>query len=311
MLRVFVLCLGLVLPTPVFGLGGKDCVAVLKRGVGQKMIDGFLNGVLEKKAGDNWLDQSATRITVKDGWCSYTNLELGQGSGRAKIADIRLRSPNLKEFADTGSLPAQLDFILSDFVMAPEFHDNPWQSYSVQAYARRFPIDLSGQLHLDATGSRFQLEDVTADFAGNNEITISLDASIVDDSKAWIFFPPIRTHSVSIRLQTNGLFEVLLGLYLRSGNSRDDVVAIVDAQIIAIELWMAGLSPDQMDENSQRALSKFIADFPNPTGQLNLSVEFPQGLAPIQAAGILYGGDFGTVKFKKLVVSYDRMPFDP
>ena len=62
---------------------------------------------------------------------------------------------------------------------------------------------------------------------------------------------------------------------------------------------------------NREAVSRSIADFPDPTGKLEVCGDSPDGWKPGQATKILSGMGFDGIRNNKLSVSYERKPFDP
>lgn len=173
-----------------------------------------------------------------------------------------------------GALPDRVDLAIEGLVMQPRL-DQPLWDYVTLAQARA-----SGGIDLRATARQadggLTLSETEIGFPDGSRIR--LEAELTDLAPLAPMDTLLRHARLEIR--TQGLFERYLLAPLVLAYFDPALPAEMQAEMRRAEATqvVSDLPDSNFPTETRRAMAAFIADFPNPRGDLTLQLEAPQGM---------------------------------
>ena len=232
-----------------------------------------------------------------DGWCHLTDLRLGGENQFAPVIDIatlswRQTGP-VTLSGNTLTLPQDIDIAIDGLRIGVVTGD-PVMDWLMAA--QRQPNPISATLSLTTQGDTVTLDSLAIDFPGDNAVTLSASVrglKTADTDALFQSLPQAQLMALDLAVTSNGLFETYalmpLGTALLS-NATDPSTQVAAAQTI-VRARIAGLPDSLLDAKERDALGALVADLPNPTGTVTLTLDAPTGLganrlAPIAIRGV-------------------------
>ncbi|MGL4236277.1 MAG: hypothetical protein ACRCSW_09410 [Tabrizicola sp.] len=200
----------------------------------------------------------------------------------------------------TGLVPERLEIEVEGLRLVPKT-GNAQMDWLFEAQSRPNRIDADVALAWDAAGKVLRVEALKIDFPGENLVEFSGEAKGVDLSSDGAMQMSVTSFAVTeadLRIRTHGLFEwyVLMPLgpsFLPYEGDIDAAAQGIKAEMTAavVDLPGATFSPE-----SKSALTTLIAEMPNPSGVLTLSLRSAAGVGPARVTGYAVSGMPATVQ---------------
>ena len=204
-----------------------------------------------------------------------------------------------------GSLPARIDLVMEDFGLLGRM-DHPVWDYVLLAQSRA----MSGMtLRLSATYAEgvVQLTETEILFPAGSRVALDARFSGIDPASPLT----ARVDTARLEVRTLGLFErYLLGpivtAYFDPALPMEPQADMQRAQATAL---VTALPEASFPPETRAAMAAFIADFPNPRGDLGITLDAPEGMRLTQLGhlGGLEGAEALASAFEgvQIGISYD------
>lgn len=216
----------------------------------------------------------APNFTLEDGACVTRDLFAVFGQIRVLVEEVRLDLVGLPALLDGPVYLDRAEITLSGLRLVPST-GLPEFDYAYMAQARANEA-IDAVFLATYQDGRLSLERLEIDFPGDNRIEARLELTEIDPDPRRA--AEARLASLNVAIQSNGLFEnyalnaVAASLLRGSQDPEADVEAYKGQGIAALQSL-------PLPEASTEALTRLIADMPNPTGWLRLSLEPEGGVA--------------------------------
>lgn len=240
---------------------------------------------------------TAAGVTQEGDWCVVEAPVMdmsGQYVPDWHIDRLRFRGSALGWIADGSTLPEGLEVAVEGLRLVVQTGDArmDWL-FAAQSGPNR--IDAEAALAWDPAAKVLRLEGLTVDFPGENLIEASALLTGVDLSSTGAMQMSATSFALTdanLRITTHGLFEwyVLMALgpvVLPTDGDMDAAAKEVRAGLVA---GVADLPDDSVSSASKDALGALIAELPNPSGELTVSLRADPGIGPARAAGYALNG---------------------
>jgi hypothetical protein len=222
----------------------------------------------------------ADQLRLKGGFVPWLTGLLASGSAGGIQPDrLEAEVKGLRLVVQTGD--AQMDWLFA-------------------AQARSNTIGGNMALAWDASGRALSIEALRIDFPGENLVEVSGKAVGVDLSSDGAMQMSLTSFAVTeadLKAQTHGLFEWYLlmafgPVFLPRDGDMDAAAASVRNMATG---GVAALPDSTFPEATKAALTALIAELPNPSGTLTVSIRSETGLGPTRLMGYAMQGVPATV----------------
>lgn len=240
---------------------------------------------------------SAAGVTQDGDWC-LVETPLIDIDG-AYVPDwhmdrLRFRGAALGWVADGTGLPEGIEIAVEGLRLVIQT-GNPQMDWLFAAQARPNGIDAEAALSWDAGAKVLRLEGLSVDFPGENLLTASAVLTGVDLSSTGAVQMSTTSFALTeadLAVTTHGLFEwyalMALGpLVLPTEGDMDAAAQALRADLAAL---VGDLPRTSFSDPSKVALQALIAELPNPSGELTLSLRAEPGVGPARVAGYAITG---------------------
>ena len=283
MIRAGVLVLALTVPAGAEGLAGQAlCEAAWAR-----VSEGLAT-----------IGKPTLRGIVQDGdWCLVEApvLDLqGQYLPDWHMDRLKFRGAALGWIVDGSTLPEGLEVVVEGLRLVVQT-GNPQMDWLFAAQSRPNAIDAELSLAWEASAKALRLEGLSIDFPGENLVEASGAVTGVDLSSTGAMQMSLTRFALTefdARITMHGLFEwyVLMPMgpnVLPYDGDMDAAAAAIRADLLALTRSLPGAS---VSDNSKTALAALIAELPNPSGDLGLSLRAEPGIGPARFGGYAVAG---------------------
>lgn len=283
MIRTAALALLLAGPAGAEGLAGQAlCAAVW----------GKLTGLV----GD-WGDTTATGVTQEGDWCvvEVPVVDLhGQYIPDWHMDRLRFRGSALGWIADGTGLPEGLEIAVEGLRFVVQTGDAQ-MDWLFAAQSRPNTLHAEAALAWDAGEKVLRLEGLSIDFPGENMVAGSAVLAGVDLSSVGgmqMSATSFALREADVRVTMHGLFEwyALMALGPVLLPPEGDMDAAAEDLRAGLVAGVADLPEDSVSTASKDALKALIAELPNPSGEVTVSLRADPGIGPARAAGYALNG---------------------
>lgn len=213
------------------------------------------------------------------------------------VPDWHLGALHLREGAQAlvdGTVPERLALRVSDLRLVVQTGDAQLD-YILAAQARANPIQADLALAWNREARDFRVEALDIDFPGDNRVMLAARVTGVDLSgpeAARMSLTGAALAEADLTVQTHGLFEAYLLNGLANWFLSGDEDPAIRMEALKAEATVAARSLPEaaFPDPGRDALAALIAELPNPSGTLTLSVRADSGLGVFGFAGYAGGG---------------------
>lgn len=236
---------------------------------------------------------------VRDGWCRFRDVRLTSGGYDPDIwiDELDLRGDafgffTLGEKPETPGLRAEAK--VGGLHIVPKAHE-PLMDYLLAAQAQSWAISVEAALDWDAAGRVLRLSRLDLDFPGENAVSLSVTVANVDlssDGAMQMSVTGFAVTEAALDVTTKGLFESYLLMPLGSELLPFDGDVLAAAENLRLKALggIAAMPEAAVPAASKDALSRLMAEMPNPSGRLTMAFRADPGFGPSRLGFIgLYG----------------------
>lgn len=283
MIRAGLVALALAGPAGAEGLAGQAlCAAAWGR------VSGLVGALGEVRE---------TGVTQDGDWCvvSAPTVDLyGQYVPDWHIDRLRFRGAALGWIAEGAGQPEGLEIAVEGLRLVVQT-GNPQMDWLFAAQSRPNAIDAEAALAWDPAEKVLRLEGLSVDFPGENLVQASATVAGVDlssDAAIEMSLTSFALTEADLRITTHGLFEwyVLMTMGPTVLPSEGDMDAAFAGLQSDLKAFVADLPAASFPAESKAAMVAFVDEFPNPAGDLTLSLQAEPGLGPVRFASYAVHG---------------------
>lgn len=207
---------------------------------------------------------------------------------------LRLRGAALGWIADAATLPEGLEIAVEGLRLVVETGDSQ-MDWLFAAQARPNRIDAGMALAWDPAEKVLRLDGLSVDFPGENRVQVSGRMTGVDLSSTGAMQMSMTSFALTeldARITTHGLFEwyALMALGPVLLPPEGDMEAAAAAIRADLATAVVNLPATSFSDVSKDAFLALIAELPNPSGDLGLSLRAKPGLGPVRLGGYAVTG---------------------
>lgn len=281
MIRAAVLLL-LALPGPAAAQGSDFCAAVWQRLTDNAALVFPLQGQLQPDQGGDCVISDVVLETPGDFVPDW------------HAATLRLRGGALGWLVDGKAAPDRLEVEVSGLHLVVRT-GHAQTDYLLTAQARANTIKARAALSWDATAKVLLVDALEVDFPGPNRLELTARIAGVDLSStgaAQMSLTSFAVKEADLLVQSHGLFEwyVLNALGPSLLPYEGDMLAAEAALKADASSGIAALPEAVVPATSKAALQALVAELPNPSGTLTLSLRASDGFGPSRLMGYAMTG---------------------
>lgn len=240
---------------------------------------------------------TASGVAQDGNWCVVEApvLDLpGQYVPDWHVQRLRFRGAALGWIADGTGLPEGLEVAVEKLRLVVQT-GNPQMDWLWAAQSRPNAINADLALSWDPAAKILHLESLNVDFPGENHVNVSAEIAGVDLSSAGAMQMSATSFALTkadLAVTTHGLFEwyalMMLGpMVLPVDGDIEAAAGAIRADLLAM---VEELPPTSFPAASKSALAALIAELPNPSGDLVVSLRAEPGIGPARMAGYAVTG---------------------
>lgn len=244
----------------------------------------------------------AASVTAEGADCVLTDLTIpDDGSYGIALTVDRLawRGSDLAVLEDL-LLPAEIDVVVQGLRIRPRTPD-PVFRYLLAAQAGPYGIDATASLRWDSLTNVLRLIALDIDFPGDDALSLTATVTGADLSSHAAMQTSLGNAvltQMSLDVTMQGLFEryllIPLGQRLLKGSTTPEQ-SVAGLKATATDL-IAALPDEAAGAESREALTRLVADLPNPRGRVMLSVDAPEGLGARTGLAFAVGWPTGSIE---------------
>ncbi|MCB6178659.1 hypothetical protein LHP98_11020 [Rhodobacter sp. Har01] len=238
---------------------------------------------------------SGMRQPAHDGWCRVTRLVLdlpGAHQPDVHIDRLSVRGGMVDWLTGAEGAPGALELTATGLRLVA---DNGLVDDGPKAQVWPKTIDMAVSLRWDAEARLIEVEQLTLDLPGENDIALFATLS-GGQGLASLFSPPealgLAVTEARLSITSHGMFEthLLPAMALAVVPGEDDVGAAAEALRVQALATIADLPADSFPDATKDALSRLVQELPRPAGRLNLAFHANPGFGPVRFAGFALTG---------------------
>lgn len=216
--------------------------------------------------------------------CQITDVALAVDRAVLRVDSIRWLVPGLSLAFDGRAVPRMVEFEIENGRYIPSI-DDPVMDYLFDVQSKRAGIDAFFRAYWDEPNDTIWLENLRANFPGENSVLVSAEIGNVDlrtPETAAQSLSQFGLKNLKLGIESKGLFETYfiftLGQALLDGSTDPEAdIAHMIAQSLAI---IQTLPNATFDHETRANLARLVTDMPNPYGTIQLELNAIDGLGP-------------------------------